>query len=51
MLEKRESQSRPNQGIVTASTTGIKADGTVFMTYRRSMLVPRRGFGVDDKVA
>ena len=51
VLEKRESQSRPNQGIVTASTTGMKADGTVFMTYRRTMLVPRRGFGVDDKVA
>ncbi|MYJ72896.1 MAG: MaoC family dehydratase, partial [Rhodospirillaceae bacterium] len=51
VLEKRESQSRPNQGIVTASTTGTKADGTVFMTYRRSMLVPRRGFGVDDRLA
>ena len=51
ILEKRESQSRPNQGIVTASTTGTKADGTVFMTYRRSMLVPRRGFGVDDRLA
>ena len=51
VLEKRESQSRPNQGIVTAGTTGTKADGTVFMTYRRSMLVPKRGFGVDDRAA
>jgi acyl dehydratase len=44
----RESNSRPNQGIVTARTTGKKTDGTVFMTYERSMLVPKRGHGVDD---
>lgn len=51
VLDKRESKSRPNQGIVTASTTGIKSDGTVFMTYQRSMLVPKQGYGVDDKMA
>lgn len=51
VLDKRESKSRPNQGIVTASTTGTKSDGTVFMTYQRSMLVPKQGFGVDDKMA
>ncbi len=49
VLEKRESRSRPHQGIVTAATTGTKADGTVFMTYRRTILVPRRGFGIDDR--
>lgn len=48
ILAVRESKSRPNQGIVTARTTGTKADGTVFMTYERSMLVPKRGHGVDD---
>jgi itaconyl-CoA hydratase len=51
ILEKRESKSRPHQGIITANTTGTKADGTVFMTFQRSMLVPKRGFSVDDKMA
>ncbi len=48
ILAVRESRSRPNQGIVTARTTGVKSDGTVFMTYERSFLVPKRGFAVDD---
>ena len=48
VLSKRESRSRPNQGIVTVKTTGSKADGTVFMTYERTFLVPRRGHSVDD---
>lgn len=50
VLEKRESQSRPTQGIVTVRTTGKKADGTVFMTFVRSALVPKRGHGVEDKL-
>jgi len=36
------------QGIVTAKTIGKKADGTVFMTYERTFLVPKRGHAVDD---
>jgi len=48
VLEVRESKSRPEQGIVTVRTTGRKADGTVFMTYERSILVPKRGHAVDD---
>src|SRR3989304_256687 len=43
VLEARESRSRPTQGVVTVRTTGKKADGTVFMTYERSFLVPKRG--------
>src|SRR5215471_10145244 len=43
VLSKRESAKRPTQGIVTVKTTGKKADGTVFMTYERSVLVPKRG--------
>ncbi|MBC7214144.1 MAG: MaoC family dehydratase [Burkholderiaceae bacterium] len=50
VLEKRASQSRPTQGIVTVRTTGKKADGTVFMTFVRSALVPKRGHGVEDKL-
>ena len=48
VLGKRESKSRPTQGIVSIKTTGKKADGTVFMTYDRTMLIPKRGHGVDD---
>jgi acyl dehydratase len=48
VLDVRESKSSANKGIVTVRTTGRKADGTVFMTYERSFLVPRRGHSVDD---
>ncbi len=37
---KRPSKSRPKQGIVSVRTRGLKADGTVFMEFDRSMLVP-----------
>ena len=49
VLAKRESAKRPTQGVVTVKTTGRKADGTVFMTYERTVLVPKRGHAVDDK--
>jgi itaconyl-CoA hydratase len=49
VLAKRESNSRPGQGIVTVRTTGKKHDGTVFMTYERTVLVPKRGYGVEDR--
>jgi itaconyl-CoA hydratase len=48
VLSTRQSASRPTQGIVTVRTTGKKADGTVFMTYERTVLVPKRGYGVED---
>lgn len=49
VLEKRESRSRPHQGIVTMETKGKTQDGTVFMTFSRSMLMPMRGHAVEDK--
>ena len=49
VISKRESAKRPTQGIVTVKTTGKKADGTVFMTYERGVLVPKRGHAVDDR--
>jgi itaconyl-CoA hydratase len=42
VLRIRRSESRPHQGIVTCATRGLKADGTVFLTYERSFLVPTR---------
>jgi acyl dehydratase len=48
VLAKRESAKRPTQGVVTVKTIGRKADGTVFMTFERTVLVPKRGHAVDD---
>ena len=48
VLDVRESKSRPTQGIVTVKTTGKTAEGNVFMTYERTVLIPKRGHGVDD---
>ena len=49
VLAVRGSKSRPTQGVVTVRTTGKKADGTVFMTYERTMMIPKRIHGVDDQ--
>ncbi len=43
VLSKRESKSRPNMGIVEVRTTGFKQDGTVVMTFRRTIMVYKRG--------
>jgi itaconyl-CoA hydratase len=48
VLSKRESASRPGQGLVTVRTIGKKDDGTQFMSFERTVLVPKRGHGVED---
>jgi acyl dehydratase len=50
VLEKRESKSRPTQGIVTVLTRAHKQDGALVMEFKRTMLIPKRGHGVDDKI-
>jgi acyl dehydratase len=45
VLEKRESGSRPNVGIVTVRTTGFNQDGKPVITYRRTVMVYKRGQG------
>ena len=45
VLEKRESKSRPNVGIVTVKTVGFNQDGVVILTYKRTVMVYRRGQG------
>ena len=47
VISKRESASRPTQGIVTVRTTGKKADGTPFMSFERTVLVPKRGHEIE----
>ena len=43
VLSRRESKSRPQMGLVEIRTTGYNQDGTVVMTFRRSILVYKRG--------
>lgn len=43
VLDKRESKSRPNVGIVTVRTTGYNQEGTVVISFKRSVMVYRRG--------
>ena len=45
VLERRESRSRPEVGIVTVRTTGFNQDGVVVVTFRRTVLVYKRGNG------
>src|SRR6201982_82859 len=48
VISKRESAKRPTQGIVTVKTLGKKSDGTQFISFERTVLVPKRGHAVDD---
>lgn len=45
VLEKRESRSRPQQGIVTVKTIGTNQHGQIICTFHRTMLIWKRGFG------
>lgn len=45
VLQTRESRSRPDVGIVTVRTIGFKQDGTPVITFRRTVMVYRRGHG------
>jgi acyl dehydratase len=42
VLEVRPSRSRPEVGLVSVATTGVNQDGTVVITFRRTLLVYRR---------
>ncbi len=50
VLKKRESKSRPGQGIVTIVTRGYNQDDKMVCTFVRNMLIPSRGNAVEDKV-
>jgi Acyl dehydratase len=43
VLSKRESKSRHNMGIVTVKTTGFTHEGTVVITFKRTLLVYKQG--------
>src|SRR3954471_15101930 len=42
VLEARESQSRENVGVVRVRTTGLNHEGTVVITFERTLLVYKR---------
>ena len=48
VLEKRESKSRPTQGMVTVETRAFNQNGKPVMDFVRTALVPKRGHGVGD---
>ena len=50
VLSKRESNSRPNQGIVSVETKGIKQDESLVISFERSMLIPFKGHAIDDQM-
>jgi acyl dehydratase len=45
VLETRESKSRPEVGIVKVETIGYNQEGTVVITFKRTIMVYRRGCG------
>ena len=43
VLDKRQSKSRDNVGIVTVKTTGFNQNGVVVITFERVLMVYKRG--------
>lgn len=50
VLSKRESKSRPTQGIVTVLTRGFNQDGNPVCDFVRKVLIPKKGHSVEDKI-
>ncbi len=49
VLEKRESRSRPGEGIVTIRTLGRNQRGEVVCEFERTMLVMKRGNALEER--
>jgi itaconyl-CoA hydratase len=49
VLAKRESKSRPDQGIVTIRTSGRNQHRDIVCEFERTMLVLRRGNPLEEK--
>jgi acyl dehydratase len=43
VLDRKESSSKPDRGVVTVETRGYNQDGTEVLSFRRKVMVPRRG--------
>jgi acyl dehydratase len=42
VLDKRESESKPDRGVVSVETRGYKQDGTLVCIFRRRVMVPKK---------
>jgi acyl dehydratase len=51
VLETRASESKPDRGIVGVETLVRNQRGETVLTFRRRVLVPRRGAAVEDRLA
>ena len=49
VLDKRESKSRPNAGVVTVRTTGMNQKQDVVCTFERIILIAKKGYDVEEK--
>jgi len=45
VLDKTESKSKDDRGIVHVETIGYKQDGTIVCIFRRKVMVPKRSYG------
>ncbi|HKX25175.1 MAG TPA: MaoC family dehydratase [Actinomycetota bacterium] len=43
VVDKKESSSKPDRGVVTVETRGYNQDGAEVVSFRRKVLVPKRG--------
>ncbi|HYH27375.1 MAG TPA: MaoC family dehydratase [Actinomycetota bacterium] len=43
VLDKKESSSKPDRGVVTVETRGFNQDGAEVLYFRRRVMVPKRG--------
>jgi len=41
VLDKRESESKPDRGVITVETRGYKQDGTMVCIFKRKVMVPK----------
>lgn len=51
VLTVRESKSRPTQGVVEVLTSAMNQHGRLVMSFKRIVLVPKLGHGVEDKIS
>lgn len=46
VLEKRESEKRPNMGIITMKTRALNQEGDEVVSYKRSVMIPKLESGL-----
>ncbi|MEX2561647.1 MAG: MaoC family dehydratase [Nitriliruptoraceae bacterium] len=49
VIDKRESRTKPDRGVVTVRTIGTNQDGEVVCEFVRKVLVPKRGHGFEEQ--